>query len=95
MDINFAFMLLGQILPHLKPQKKPGSISDVIPMAELGDGRASPLSSVSNAFKEMTDFELMTTAVFRSVCFAKYLPVPVLLGSRNPCFDPVLNMSLI
>lgn len=43
--------------------------------------RASPSSSVSNAFKEMTDSELMTTTVFRRVCFAKNLPVPVPVGT--------------
>jgi len=45
------------------------------------DVRASPSSSVSNAFKEMTDFELMTTVVFRGVYSAKQLPVPVPVGT--------------
>lgn len=45
------------------------------------DVQARPSSSVSNAFKEMTDFELMTTAAFRSVCFAEHVPVPVMVGA--------------
>lgn len=43
--------------------------------------QAPPSSSVSNAFKEMTDFELMTTAAFRSVCFAEQVPAPVPVGA--------------
>lgn len=81
MDINFAFMLLVQILPCLTPQKMPERFSDVSQWQSWLDVRASASSSVSNAFKEMKDFELVKTSIFRRVCFAKHLPVHVLGGT--------------
>jgi len=35
MDVNFAFMLWGQILLHFTPRKMPESFSDAFPVAEL------------------------------------------------------------
>lgn len=84
MDINFAFMLLGQILPCLTPQKMQESFSDVSQCQSWLDVRASASSSVSNAFKQMKDFDLVKTTVFRRVCFTKHLPVHVLGGTWLP-----------
>lgn len=58
--------------------------------------RASPPSSVSNAFKEMTAFELMTTVSEAFALQNIYLFLHQwALGSRNPCFDPLLYAGLI
>lgn len=81
MDVNFALMLLRQILPCLTPQKMPETFSYISQWQSWLDVRAFASSSVSNAFKEMKDLELVKTTIFRRVCFAKHLLVLVSVGT--------------